>query len=100
MFQPVISHYMTVEQWQESNGLSTEIGWSVALPEFEGGIEPIIIGAGKVEGDYMSRFPIQDRCSKLASRVLKWIELRKKRLTGEKLHLSFITGPVQGLKVR
>lgn len=47
VFQPVISHYMTVEQWQESMGLSTEIGWSVALPEFEGGIEPIIIGAGK-----------------------------------------------------
>lgn len=38
---------MTVEEWQESMGLSTEIGWSVALPEFEGGIEPIMIGAGK-----------------------------------------------------
>ncbi|HIH75036.1 MAG TPA: cobaltochelatase subunit CobN [Methanosarcina sp.] len=98
VFQPLISHCMTVEQWQESNGLSTEIGWSVALPEFEGGIEPIIIGAGKVEGDYMSRFPIQDRCSKLASRVLKWIELRKKPINRRKVAFILHNRPCTGVE--
>ncbi|MFA7036544.1 MAG: cobaltochelatase subunit CobN [Methanosarcina sp.] len=88
VFQPVISHYMTIEQWRESQGLSTEIGWSVALPEYEGGIEPIIIGAGKAEENYMGRFPIQDRCSKLTSRILKWIELRKKPV--DRIKIAFI----------
>ncbi|MDY9927730.1 cobaltochelatase subunit CobN [Methanosarcina sp.] len=88
VFQPIISHYVTQEQWQESQGLSTEIGWGVALPEFEGVIEPIIIGAGKNEGNYIGRAPIQERCSKLASRVLKWINLRKK--PGDQRKVAFI----------
>ncbi len=98
VFQPVISHYMTVEQWQESMGLSTEIGWSVALPEFEGGIEPIIIGAGKKEGNYMGRYPIPDRCSKLASRILKWTELRKKPVSEKKVAFILHNRPCTGVE--
>lgn len=98
VFQPVISHYMTVEQWQESMGLSTEIGWSVALPEFEGGIEPIIIGAGKKEGNYMGRFPIRDRCSKLASRILNWTELRKKPVNQRKVAFILHNRPCTGVE--
>lgn len=98
VFQPVISHYMTVEQWQESMGLNTEIGWSVALPEFEGGIEPIIIGAGKKEGNYMGRFPIEDRCSKLASRIMKWTELRKKPVNQRKVAFILHNRPCTGVE--
>lgn len=98
VFQPVISHYMTVEEWQESMGLSTEIGWSVALPEFEGGIEPIIIGAGKKEGNYMGRFPIEDRCSKLASRIMKWTELRKKPVNQRKVAFILHNRPCTGVE--
>ncbi|WP_410508897.1 cobaltochelatase subunit CobN [Methanosarcina hadiensis] len=98
VFQPVISHYMTIEQWKESQGLSTEIGWSVALPEFEGGIEPIIIGAGKVEENYMGRFPIQERCSKLASRVFKWITLRKKTVDERKVAFILHNRPCTGVE--
>jgi cobaltochelatase CobN len=98
VFQPVISHYMTIEQWRESQGLSTEIGWGVALPEFEGGIEPIIIGAGKVEENYMGRFPIDDRCLKLASRVLKWITLRKKPVDERKVAFILHNKPCSGVE--
>ncbi len=98
VFQPVISHYMTVEQWQESMGLNTEIGWSVALPEFEGGIESLIIGAGKKEGNYMGRFPIEDRCSKLASRILKWTELRKKPVNQRKVAFILHNRPCTGVE--
>lgn len=98
VFQPVISHYMTVEQWQESTGLSTEIGWSVALPEFEGGIEPIIIGAGKKEGNYLGRFPIEDRCSKLAFRIMKWTELRKKPVNQKKVAFILHNYPCSGVE--
>lgn len=98
VFQPVISHYMTIEQWQESMGLSTEIGWSVALPEFEGGIEPIIIGAGKKEGNYMGRFPISDRCSKLAFRIFKWTVLRKKPISERKVAFILHNRPCTGVE--
>jgi cobaltochelatase CobN len=36
LIQPIASSYMTLEEWEKSNGLSNDIGWSVALPEFEG----------------------------------------------------------------
>lgn len=98
VFQPVISHYMTIEQWKESQGLSTEIGWSVALPEFEGVIEPIVIGAGKMEENYMGRFPIEERCSKLASRVLKWITLKKKPVGERKVAFILHNKPCSGVE--
>ncbi|KKG07630.1 cobaltochelatase subunit CobN [Methanosarcina sp. 2.H.A.1B.4] len=98
VFQPVISHYITLEQWQESQGLSTEIGWGVALPEFEGVIEPIIIGAGKKEGNYIGRAPIPERCSKLASRVLKWITLRKKPVNQRKVAFILHNRPCTGVE--
>src|SRR5690606_34183573 len=98
VFQPVISHYMTIEQWKESQGLSTEIGWSVALPEFEGVIEPIVIGAGKVEENYMGHFPIEERCSKLASRVLKWITLKKKPVGERKVAFILHNKPCSGVE--
>ena len=98
VFQPVISHYITLEQWQESQGLSTEIGWGVAMPEFEGVIEPIIIGAGKNEGNYIGRAPIQERCSKLASRVLKWITLRKKPVNQRKVAFILHNRPCTGVE--
>lgn len=98
VFQPVTSHYMTIEEWQESMGLSTEIGWSVALPEFEGGIEPIMIGAGKKEGNYMGRFPIEERCSKLASRILKWAKLRKKPINQRKVAFILHNRPCTGVE--
>jgi len=98
VFQPVISHYVTFEQWQESQGLSTEIGWGVALPEFEGVIEPIIIGAGKNEGNYIGRAPIQERCSKLAARVLKWITLRKKPVNQRKVAFILHNRPCTGVE--
>lgn len=76
VFQPIISSYTTLEQWEEKNGLSDDIGWSVAMPEFEGVIEPIIIGAGKMRDNYIERRPIKERCARLAARVAKWIQLR------------------------
>ncbi|MDD4250157.1 MAG: cobaltochelatase subunit CobN, partial [Methanosarcina sp.] len=98
VFQPVISHYVTLEQWQESQGLSTEIGWGVAMPEFEGVIEPILIGAGKNEGNYIGRAPIQERCSKLASRILKWITLRKKPVNQRKIAFILHNRPCTGVE--
>ncbi|MCK4810698.1 MAG: cobaltochelatase subunit CobN, partial [Methanosarcinales archaeon] len=46
VFHPLMAYHATEDEWNaDLHGLgSTEIGWSVAMPEFEGVIEPIIIG--------------------------------------------------------
>ncbi len=78
VFQPILSYHMTVEEWEKSNGLSSDIGWSVAMPEFEGVIEPVIISSGKERDGVLERTPISDRCEKLSLRVKKWIDLARK----------------------
>ncbi|SES68896.1 cobaltochelatase CobN subunit [Methanococcoides vulcani] len=93
VFQPIISYHTTTEQWEESNGLSSDIGWSVAMPEFEGVIEPIIIGAGRVQDNYIERIPIVERCSKLASRVEKWVQLRNKPISERRVAFILHNNP-------
>ena len=78
VFQPIVSSHKTVEQWRESPGLDMDIAWTVAMPEFEGVIEPIYIGASyaTLNGDKV-REPVDDRCQKIVERVKKWIALKK-----------------------
>lgn len=79
VFQPVSSFYRTVEEWvEDSQGLNQDIAWSVAMPEFEGVIEPIFIAGVKREGDLEIRVPVEERCQHLAERVTKWIKLAQK----------------------
>lgn len=85
LIQPIASSYMTLEEWEKSNGLSNDIGWSVALPEFEGVIEPVLIGAGKPMGNYVEHAPLEERCLKLAARIEKWIRLRSKPASEKKI---------------
>ncbi|HIE30272.1 TPA: cobaltochelatase subunit CobN, partial [Candidatus Poribacteria bacterium] len=85
VFQPVVSYYKTIDEWREdAQGLSSEISWSIAMPEFEGVIEPIIIG-GPIRTEeeetgniIQSRGYIEERCAFLCHRVKKWIKLRRK----------------------
>jgi cobaltochelatase CobN len=93
VFQTIISYNMTVEEWVNSIGLSNDIGWGVAMPEFEGVIEPIIIGAGSSQGEYQERTPIPERCEKLAKRVRKWISLAKKPVSERKVAFILHNNP-------
>ncbi len=74
---PVTSFYKTIEEWEKEE-LNLDIGWAIALPEFEGVIEPIIVSA-QVEGeaDERKRMPISERIKKLTDRIVRWIELKK-----------------------
>jgi len=85
VFQPVTSYYKSIEEWEEdTQGLSNDIGWAVALPEFEGVIEPFFLGAVKRQEDQATgaiverRMPVRERCRRLAERVSRWIRLRQK----------------------
>ncbi len=87
VFSPVTSSYRTIEQWKnDREGLGSAIGWSIALPEFEGVIEPFIIGgASNEDGDLQRRMPIQERCRKVARRVANWVRLRQKAIQERKV---------------
>jgi cobaltochelatase CobN len=81
MICPVISYYKTEEEWAaDPQGLGSQVAWSIAMPEFEGAVEPLVIGATsgfQGEGDDSYR-AIQSRVAKLAERIARWVSLRSK----------------------
>ncbi len=84
IFHPAVVYHKTEEEWREDvNGLSSsEVGWSVAMPEFEGVIEPLMVGATSrseiEEGLIEKHVPIPERMAKLRRRVSRWVALKNK----------------------
>jgi cobaltochelatase CobN len=82
VFHPLMPYHTTEEEWRIGNqGLSSlEVGWSVAMPELEGVIEPIITGALRrdSDNDFERHTQIDERVKKIVNRVKKWIALKDK----------------------
>ena len=80
VISPVTSYYKTIDEWEnEMDGIGSSVGWSIAMPEFEGVIEPFIVGGASNAGDGLQlRMPIEERCRKVARRVARWVRLKKK----------------------
>ena len=59
-------YYQTVEEWKKDpQGLGNTIGMMIAMPEFEGVIEPIVIGgASNVDGELQTPGPHPGSVSK------------------------------------
>ncbi|MGB5156946.1 cobaltochelatase subunit CobN [Desulfobacterium sp. N47] len=100
VFGPITAYYKTIEQWEEDGqGIGAGIAWSVALPEFEGIIEPMIVGAGKNSQDEKSgetvedRVAIAERCARLASRVAQWVRLRRTPVAERKVAFVLHNNP-------
>ncbi len=89
IFCPIQSYFKTVEEWEREE-LNLDIAWTIALPEFEGVIEPIIVSAQREgeEGFERRREPIEERVEKFVRRVLRWLELR--RTPPEERRVAFI----------
>ena len=69
---------LTVEQWQENpDGTIADVAWSIALPELDGVIEPMFIGAQERQGEAERRVPVESRVRKLVRRLAKWVNLKK-----------------------
>lgn len=81
LFSPIINYRQNAEQWRENPaGLGSAVAWSIAMPEFEGVLEPIVVGANRSgsaerEEGYEA---IAERCRKLAGRVAGWLRLKAK----------------------
>ncbi|MGM9571127.1 MAG: cobaltochelatase subunit CobN, partial [bacterium] len=94
VFQPIVSSYKTEEEWlNDPQGLNSDISWSIAMPEFEGVIEPLLIGAVKREGDREKRSPVNERINNLADRVFKWVKLQLKPVAERKVAFIFNNNP-------
>lgn len=94
VFHPVISMYKSIDQWRESTGLTLDTGWAVAMPEFEGVIEPVFIGASSSSADgEKPREPVPDRCDHVAARVKAWVMLKKKPVSERKVSFIFNNNP-------
>ncbi|MTJ93798.1 MAG: cobaltochelatase subunit CobN [Desulfovibrio sp.] len=82
VFQPVFTSAKTVEAWQaDPQGLGSEVAWAVALPEFEGVVEPFFLGGTAPEKSLDSvayRAPVAERVQRLAARVDRWLALQAK----------------------
>ncbi len=91
VFHPLMLYHKTEEQWNSSTaGMDgTEIGWTVAMPEFQGMTEMITIGVAE-EGsneaaEFGSHVPVENRVKKIAGRVKKWLDLRSKTPSERKI---------------
>ncbi len=104
VFHPLMAYHATEDEWNaDLHGLgSTEIGWSVAMPEFEGVIEPIIIGVATPEEAHGTEFEmhtaIEDRVRKVVNRVRKWIALRDRPKSNRKVAFILHNSPCAGLE--
>lgn len=96
VFAPVISYYKDRAQWlTDAEGLGSQTAWSIAMPEFEGVIEPIVVGAsrGISTPEEESYEALGDRIERLAARVARWIGLRKKPNSEKKIAFILNNNP-------
>ena len=79
VIKPICSYSMTVDEWKENpDGTIADVAWSIALPELDGVIEPMFIGAQERHGEAERRVPVESRVKKLVRRLAKWVNLKKK----------------------
>lgn len=85
--------FQTTEEWQDSElGLHPiQVALQIALPELDGGIEPIIL-SGR-DGATGKAIALQDRVEVIAQRAMKWVNLRRKPRLHKRLAITVFSFP-------
>ncbi|WP_421657886.1 magnesium chelatase subunit H [Leptothermofonsia sp. ETS-13] len=85
--------FQTTEEWQNSElGLHPiQVALQVALPELDGGIEPIIL-SGR-DGATGKAIALQDRVEVIAQRAMKWANLRRKPKLYKRVAITVFSFP-------
>jgi magnesium chelatase subunit H len=85
--------FQTTEEWQDSElGLHPiQVALQIALPELDGGIEPIIL-SGR-DGATGKAIALQDRVEVIAQRAMKWANLRRKPRLHKRLAITVFSFP-------
>ena len=106
VIQAVTSYYRTEKEWMESgDGLDpTGISINVALPEFDGTIEPIFIGAIErvneptIGGVYSKHVPVTEQVKFMVSRCTKWLRLKDIPNSKRKVAIILLNSPCKGVE--
>ncbi|MBW4520257.1 MAG: magnesium chelatase subunit H [Scytolyngbya sp. HA4215-MV1] len=85
--------FQTTEEWQDSElGLHPiQVALQIALPELDGGIEPIIL-SGR-DGTTGKSIALQDRVEAVAQRAMKWANLRRKPKLQKRVAITIFSFP-------
>ncbi|NLL94697.1 MAG: cobaltochelatase subunit CobN [Thermoplasmatales archaeon] len=99
VFQPVVASNMSRERFQEVPGLTSDVSWCIALPEFEGVIEPTMLGFSREREDSEASKTVDPgRAKRLAERVLNRIELGRKPNSEKKIAFILNNFPCAGVE--
>jgi len=94
VIKPICSYSMTVDEWRKNpDGTIADVAWNIALPELDGVIEPLFIGAQERYGEAEHRVPVENRVKKLVRRLAKWIVLKKKDNKDKKIVFMLNNNP-------
>jgi cobaltochelatase CobN len=105
VFKPVVSYSKSIAEWEEDpQGLVSEVTFGIAMPEFEGHIEPIIIACShkltdeKTGTSYELRKVIAERAVHIAERVARYVGLSAKPVSERKAVFVFHKNECAGLE--
>ena len=100
IFQPVVLARMSEEEWRQSIGLTTDITWQVAFPEFEGITEPLVIGSeiGFTRGEDKVRVSFPERRMTFAKRLANIAALRRKPNAEKRIVIFLNNFPCNGVE--
>ncbi|BBO81945.1 cobaltochelatase subunit CobN [Desulfosarcina ovata subsp. sediminis] len=90
----------TEEQWRaEPQGLNLpQVIISITLPEFDGLIEPILVGGSDGTGDYAPAKPLAGQVPYLVDRLMQWIALRHKTNAERKVAFVLLNSPCKSVE--
>ena len=85
--------FQTTEEWQDSElGLHPiQVALQIALPELDGGIEPIIL-SGR-DGNTGKAIALQDRVEAISQRAMNWANLRRKPKLHKRVAITVFSFP-------
>lgn len=105
VFKPITAYSKSIPEWEEDpQGLTAEVTLGIAMPEFEGSIEPIIVAASLRQTDdrtdtvYEIREVISERAAHIADRVARWVRLAAKPPAARKVVFVFHKNECAGLE--
>lgn len=90
----------TEEQWRDDiQGLNLpQVIISITLPEFDGLIEPILVGGNEGAGEFSPARPFAGQVPYMVERLLQWIRLRHKPNHEKKVAFVLLNSPCKSVE--
>jgi cobaltochelatase CobN len=106
VIQGVKEYYKTEEEWRaDPRGINPMAQvMSVAQPEFDGTIEPILVSAKsevqelRVNGSYQVQLPIEDRIELIVRRAKNWLALKEKPVQERRVTFVLHNAPCKSVE--